>query len=150
MTLPVGYSILIYRGHFHCEVGLTYKDAILSAGYGGGFRSDELVFPPLRTASLSYPTLNIDAMIEVTTGVFKNRLQYIWDFFRASKDAGNKPFLMKSPNPADNKFYLWVFSDPDLSIELVDIFMGTSGLKLEQVYVKGVEPDNSDGSFDET
>jgi hypothetical protein len=149
MTLPVGYSILIYRGHFHCEVGLTYKDAMLSASKGGGYREDELVFPPIRTASLSYPTLHKDAMIEVSTGVFKDRLQYIWDFFRASKDAGNKPFLMKSPNPADNSYFLWVFSDPDLSIDLADLFMGTSGLKLEQVYVKGVVPDNADGSFDE-
>lgn len=149
MTLPVGYSILIYRGHFHCEVGLTYKDAMLSGSRGGGYRDDELIFPPIRTASLSYPTLHKDALIEVSTGVFKNRVQYIWDFFRASKDAGNKPFLMKSPNPADNKYFLWVFSDPDLSIELIDLFMGSSGLKLEQVYVKGVVPDNDDGSFDE-
>jgi hypothetical protein len=147
--LPEGVPILIYRGHFHCQVGLTYKDAMLSASKGGGYREDELVFPPLRTASLSYPTLSIDAMIEVSTGVFKNRLQYIWDFFRASKDAGNKPFLMKSPNPADNKYFLWVFSDPDLSIELIDLFMGSSGLKLDQVYVKGIVADNADGSFNE-
>ena len=149
MPLPVGYSILIYRGHFRCTVGLTYKDSLLSTNYGGGFRQDEIVFPPLRSASLSYPTLHKDAMIEVSTGVFKNRLQYIWDFFRASKDAGNKPFLMKSPNPADNNYFLWVFSDPELSIELIDLYMGSSGLKLDQVYVKGVVPDNADGSFDE-
>jgi hypothetical protein len=147
--LPVGYEKLLYRGHFHCQVGLTYKDAMLSASKGGGYREDELVFPPIRSASLSYPTLSVDAMIEVSTGVFKNRLQYIWDFFRASKDGGNKPFLMKSPNPADNKYFLWVFSDPDLTIDLIDLFMGSSGLKLDQVYVKGIVPDNADGSFNE-
>lgn len=140
---------LIYRGHFQVTVGISYKDAALSASFGGGYSTTENIFPPLRSAGLRYPTLNVDAMIEVSTGVFKNRLQYIWDFFRASKDAGNKPFLMKSPNPADNKYFLWVFSDPDLTIDLIDLFMGSSGLKLDQVYVKGVVPDNADGSFNE-
>jgi hypothetical protein len=147
MTLPVGYSILIYRGHFECEIGISYKDAKLGASLGGGYKTVENIFPPLLFGSLSYPTLHRDAMIEVSTGVFKNRLDYIWDFYRASKDNADKPFLMKSP--LDSKWYLWQFLDDDLSIRLLDLYMGSTGVKIEQVYVKGVVPDNADGSFDE-
>lgn len=129
------------------SVGIDYGAAILSAEYGGGFREDENVFPPLRTAALSYPTLHKDALIEVSTGVYKHRLQYIWDFYMTSKATGNKPFLMKTPNPAEeDKYFLWVFEDNDLTVNLVDLYMGGTGLKLRQVYVRGLTP-NADGSF---
>jgi hypothetical protein len=147
MPLPVGYSTLIYRGHFRCEAGISYKEAVLSASYGGGFRESENVFPPLLYASLSYPTLHRDAMVEVEPYTFINRLDYIWNFYTASKDAGDKPFLMKSPR--NGAWYLWRFSDDNLTIDLADLYMGSTGLKIEQVYVKGVVPDNADGSFDE-
>lgn len=147
MPLPVGYSQLIYRGHFECEIGVSYKAAKLGASYGGGYKTVETIFPPLLYGSLSYPTLHRDAMIEVSVGVFKNRLDYIWDFYRSSKDNADKPFLMKSP--LDGKWYLWDFPDDDLSIRLVDLYMGSTGLKIEQRYVAGVTPDNEDGSFDE-
>lgn len=147
MTLPVGYSILIYRGHFKVTIGLSYKDSLLSASYGGGYREVENIFPPLRSANLSYPTLHRDAMIEVAEDTFVDRLTYIYGFYKDSKDTGNKPFLMKSP--LDGKWFLWVFADDELSIELFDLYMGGTGIKLEQVYVRGVVPDNADGSFDE-
>lgn len=147
MPLPTGYSRLIYRGHFECEIGISYKAAKLGASFGRGYKTVENIFPPLLYGSLSYPTLHRDAMIEVSTGVFKNRLNYIWDFYRASKDNADKPFLMKSP--LDGKWYLWDFPEDDLSIRLVDLYMGTTGLKIEQRYVEGVTPDNADGSFDE-
>lgn len=147
MTLPEGYSQLIYRGHFECEIGVSYKAAKLGASLGGGFKEAENIFPPLLYGSLSYPTLHRDAMIEVAEDTFVNRLDYIWAFYRASKDAADKPFLMKSP--LDGKWYLWDFPDDDLSIRLVDLYMGSSGLKIEQRYISGVVPDNADGSFDE-
>jgi hypothetical protein len=126
---------------------VSYKDAILSAAYGGGFREAENIFPPLLQGSLSYPTLHRDAMIEVEEDVFVDRLTYIWDFYAASKDAGDKPFLMKSPR--NGAWYLWRFTDDALTIELADLYMGSTGLKIEQVYVKGVTPDQPDGSFNE-
>lgn len=146
MPLP-DVPILLYRGHFRVTVGFDHSGSLLSAEYGGGLRSDEVVFPKLRTASLSYPTLHRDAMIEVAEDTLVNRLDYIVNFYNTSKENGNEPFLMKSP--LDGKWYLWFFPDNDLSVELIDLYMGSTGLKVKQVYVRGVVPDNADGSFDE-
>jgi hypothetical protein len=147
MTLPTGYDILLYRGHFECEVGISYKAAKLGASFGGGYKTVENVFPPLLYGSLHYPTLHRDAMIEVEEDVFVNRLDYIWNFYTSSKDNGDKPFLMKSPR--NGLWYLWDFPDDDLTIRLLDLYMGSTGLKIEQRYVEGVVPDGADGSFDE-
>lgn len=138
---------LIYRGHFRCEVGISYKEAKLTASYGGGYREAENIFPPLLFGSLSYPTLHRDAMIETEPDVFVDRLTYIWDFYATSKSNADQPFLMKSPR--NGAWYLWIFPDDDLTIELADLYMGSTGLKIQQVYVKGIVPDNSDGSFDD-
>src|ERR1051326_8725915 len=142
MPLPI-VPTLIYRGHFHVTEELDYSEAILSAGKGGGYRVDEIIFPALRASALSYPTLHKDAMIEVSTGVFKSRHDYLWDFYKARKDAGNEPFLMKSPK--DGKWFLWVFADNKLSYELIDLYMASSGVKLQQVNVRGLTADNADG-----
>lgn len=147
MTLPTGYSILLYRGHFECEVGISYKGAKLGASLGGGYKTVENIFSPLLYGSLSYPTLHRDAMIEVAEDTFVNRLTYIYEFYKASKDNADKPFLMKSP--LNGKYYLFDFPDDDLTIRLVDLYMGSTGLKIEQRYVAGLTPDNADGSFDE-
>lgn len=146
MPLPDA-PILIYRGHFSVTEDLDYEASLLSATYGGGFRVDEIIFPALRACSLSYPTLHKDAMIEVEEDVFVSRHDYLWDFYRARKDAGNEPFLMKSPK--DAKWFLWIFSDSKLSYELLDLYMASSSVKLQQVNVKNVPADNPDGSFDE-
>lgn len=146
MPLPDA-PILAYRGHFRVTEDLDYSDAILSAGYGGGYRVDEIVFPALRTCSLSYPTLHKDAMIEVEPDVFESRHAYLWNFYKARKDAGNEPFLMKSPR--DSKWFLWVFTDNSLSYELLDLYMASSSVKLQQVNVRGIPADNADGSFNE-
>lgn len=146
MSLP-DYPILIYRGHFHVTMGFDHSGSLLSAEYGGGLRSDEVIFPKLRTGSLNYPTLHRDAMIEVEEDTFVNRLDYIVGFYNTSKENGNEPFLMKSP--LDGKWYLWFFPDNNLDVELIDLYMGSSGLKIRQIYVQGVVPDNADGSFDE-
>lgn len=128
-------------------MGIDYSGALLSAGFGGGFQETEVIFPPLRTAELSYPTLHRDAMVEVGEDVFQNRLEYIYGFYTNSKANGNEPFVMKSP--LDGKFYVWQFVDDDLDIRLLDLFMGSSGLKIKQVYVRGLTPDFPDGSFSE-
>lgn len=146
MPLPDA-PILAYRGHFRVTEDLDYSDAILSAGYGGGYRVDEIVFPALRACSLSYPTLHKDAMIEVEPDVFESRHDYLWNFYKARKDAGNEPFLMKSPR--DGKWFLWVFTDNNLSYELLDLYMASSSVKLQQVNVRGIPADNADGSFNE-
>jgi hypothetical protein len=148
MPLPTDdFDTLIYRGHFHVTEELDYSGSILGAEFGWGYRADETIFPPLRACTLSYPTLHRDALIEVTTGVFVNRLNYIWDFYETSKTAANMPFLMKSPK--DSKWFLWRFADDKLSFELLDLFMASSGVKLVQANVRGVTADNDDGSFEE-
>lgn len=147
MTLPIGYETLIYRGHFRVVEELDYEGAMLSAGQGGGYRIDEIIFPALRACTLSYPTLHKDIMIEVEEDVFESRHDYLWNFYKARKDAGNEPFLMKSPK--DGAWFLWVFADNKLSYELIDLYMASSGVKLQQVNVRGVVADNADGSFDE-
>lgn len=150
MTLPTGYSTLIYRGHFKVTEELDYSGSILGAGFGWGYRTDETIFPPLRACTLSYPTLSRDAMVLVSTepDVYVDRLNYLWDFYVASKTAGNAPFLMKSVKDK-TKWFFWRFADNKLTYELLDLFMASSGVKLEQANVKGVTPDNADGSFDE-
>jgi hypothetical protein len=114
---------------------------------GWGYQDADTIFPPLRGCSLSYPTLHRDAMIEVEEDVFTNRLDFLWDFYEARKTAANEPFLMKSPK--DGKWFLWRFADDKLTYELLDLYMAASGVKLEQANVRGVTPDNADGSFDE-
>jgi len=148
MTLPTEtFQTLIYRGHFHVTEELDYSGSILSAGMGWGYQDADTIFPPLRNCSLSYPTLHRDAMIEVSEDVFKDRLSYLWDFYEARKTAANEPFLMKSPK--DGKWFLWRFADEKLSYELLDLYMASSGVKLEQANVRGLSPDNADGSFNE-
>lgn len=146
MSLP-DFPILIYRGHFECEVGFDHSGAFLSAEFGGGASVGEVIFPKLRTAALSYPTLHRDAMIEVAEDTFVNRLDYIVEFYNARMEEGNGPFLMKFPY--DSKWYLFKFEDKSLSVRLIDLYMGSSGLKLKQCYEPGITPDNADGSFDE-
>lgn len=147
MPLPEGFPVLLYRGHFECEIGVSYKAAKLGASFGGGYKSVENIFPPLLYGSLSYPTLHRDAMIEVAEDTFVNRLDYLVGFYKESKDNADKPFLMKSP--LNGAWYLWYFPEDDLTIRLIDLYMGGTGLKIEQVYVQGVVPDNPDGSFNE-
>lgn len=147
MPLPVGFETLLYRGHFECDVGFDHSDSLLTAPLGGGMEDAEVLFPKLRTAALSYPTLHRDAMIETEPDVFVDRLTYITSFYNARMEAGNEAFLMKFP--LDSKWYLWRFTDTSLNVRLIDLFMGGSGLQLKECRVRGVVPDNADGSFDE-
>ena len=139
--------ILKYRGHFECEAGFDHTDSLLSATFGGGLEESEVLFPKMRTASLSFPTLHRDAMIEVEEDVFVDRLTYITGFYNARMEAGNEPFLMKSP--LDSQWYLWRFTETYLTVRLIDLFMGGTGLRLKECRVRGLVPDNADGSFDE-
>lgn len=147
MPLPTGFETLIYRGHFECEGGFEHGDSLLSATFGGGLEDYEVVFPKMRTASLSYPTLHRDAMIEVEPDTFVDRLTYLTNFYNARMEAGNEPFLMKFP--LDSQWYLWRFTETYLTVKLIDLFMGSTGLKLKECRVRGTVPDNADGSFDD-
>ena len=145
MPLP-DLPVLIYRGHFEVEIGFDHSESKLSAKMGGGYSKKEVIFPMLRTAALSYPTLHRDAMIEVEEDVFKNRLEYIVDFYNEAQESDGY-FLMKFPY--DGKWYVWEFEEDRLDVRLIDLWMGAGGLKVRQAYIAGITPDNGDGSFDD-
>jgi len=130
------YERLVYRGNFRCEIGVDYSGSFLSIDYGGGLDETEKVFPALLTAKLSYPELDRDVLIQPHAGEPIDRLAYIWGFYRRSMDNARRPFEMRSP--LDKKLYLWRFADDSLSIELVNLFMGSTGLSLRQAYVRHV------------
>jgi hypothetical protein len=128
------YERLVFRGHFRCEVGIDYSGSFLGIDYGGGLEESEKVFPGLLTAKLSYPWLDRDVMVQPWSGEPVSRLEYIWGFYRRHMDNARRPFVMRSP--LDKKLYLWKFADDSLSIELVDLYLGTTGLSLRQAYVR--------------
>lgn len=128
------YERLLFRGHFHCEVGVDYSGSFLGVEYGGGLDETEKVFPGLLTAKLSYPELDRDVMIQLPSGELISRLDYIWGFYRRSMDNARRPFIMRFP--LDKRLYLWKFTDDSLSIELVNLYLGTSGLSLRQAAVR--------------
>jgi hypothetical protein len=134
------------RGNFAVTIVASYDHAILSASYGGGYREDEIIFPRLLRASLNYSALTpvTWTLEDLST---PTRLQYLWDFFCTRKENGNEPFLMQDPR--EQKWFLWCFEDSELEYEMLHFHLATAGLKVKQVYVRGVTPDNADGSFDE-
>jgi hypothetical protein len=144
--MPPPYSQLLYRGNYSLSIGKDFSGSILSAELGGGYRRDERIFPGLMTGKLNYSALSKRVKVRLPNGEMVDRLPYIWFFYCNSKDNGNEPFLMKSP--LDNKTYLWIFPDDGIEIEMVDRFLGTTGLTVKQVNVQGVLT-NSDGSINE-
>lgn len=128
------YERLVYRGNFRCEVGIDYSGSFLEIDYGGGLGESEKVFPGLLTAKLSYPELDRDVMIVTPAGEAVSRLFYVWDFYRRQMDNGRRPFEMRSP--LDKKLYLWQFADLSLSIDLINLYLGSTGVTLKQTYVR--------------
>lgn len=140
------FNQLVYRGNFECSVGADYSGSFLRADYGGGYSETEVIFPRLLTARLSYSALTRGAKVRLPSGESLDRLTYVWSFYCRQMDNGREPFLMRSP--LDGKMYLWEFAEESLEITLVDLKLGTTGLALKQVYVRGVAT-NADGSIDE-
>ena len=140
------YPELVYRGTFQCEVGADYSGSLLTADQGGGLLASEIVFPGLLLVSLNYSTLHRRVKVRLPTGESVSRLDYIWWFFRNSKDGANAPFLMRSP--LDERLFLWRFPDDRLTLSLVDFYLATTGLQLQQAIVTGVTL-NDDGSIPE-
>lgn len=140
------YPTLIYRGNFQVVAALDYSNSLLRADFGGGLSETEVIFPPLRDWKLSYPELSRDAMIYLPSGESVSRLDYVWAMYRASKDSGNHPLILRCPR--DKKLYLVEFADDRLEYSLADLYLATCGLTLKQVYARGVTF-NADGSLPE-
>jgi hypothetical protein len=140
------YPYLNYRGNFSLTAGIDYAGTMLSAEYGGGFREDEVIFPPLRYWKLTYSALNRRVKVQLPSGEAVNRIDYVWGMYCASKENGNRPFILRCPR--DSKLYLAIFTDDTLEMELVDLWLATAGVAIKQAAVRGVAT-NADGSLDE-
>lgn len=140
------FPMLIYRGNYELTASVDFSGTMLSAEYGGGFREDEVIFPPMRGWSLSYKALSKRVSVQLANGERASRLNYVWNFYMASKAGGNLPFVVRCPR--DEKLYLAYFPDDALQVNLVDQFLGTCGLTVRQLYVRGVSV-NADGSVNE-
>lgn len=141
------YAQLIYRGNYSLTASIDFAGTMLSAEYGGGYREDEVIFPPLRGWRLNYSALSKLVSVQLRDGERASRLNYIWNFYTASKAAGNLPFVVRCPR--DEKLYLAYFPDDNLEMTLVDQFLATCGLSVRQLYVRGVTV-NADGSVEES
>lgn len=141
--MSLEFPELIYRGNFSLTVGASYEGAILSAELGGGYRRDEVIFPKLLFGRLAYKALEKRVWVEPPDAEPTNRFDYIWNFYCDSKDNANRPFRMRSPR--DDKMYLWFFPENNIEIEMMHHYLGTTGLKVQQVYMQGVNtlPDGS-------
>jgi hypothetical protein len=144
-----GHPRLVYRGHYEVTCEGDWGQTFLQADYPGGYFETSVIGHPsgLRTWSLRYPALKKELMVQPDDGGEPvPRDQYIWDFVEWSKGGGNLPFVMKCPR--DGKDYLCVFKENKLSMRLVDESLRTTGLVVQQVFVRGVSF-NDDGSLGE-
>lgn len=132
------YRRLVYRGNFSVECVIDFGDALLSAKYPNGYREDVIIglATGLRAWKLSYPALMTTAFISPPDAEPTSRADYVWNFYVDSKSAGNAPFILTCPR--DGKDYLCYFPEDKLSYTLVDLFLRTSGLTIEQINVRGV------------
>lgn len=144
----VAFKRLIYRGNFALTRRVDYGGSLLGTKYAGGYREDVIVGSPngLRSWTLNYTALNSRVMVQPKGAEPKDRLSYVWDFIRESKGGGNLPFILTDPE--DGKDYLAVFTDDLFEVEKLDLFLSTTGLNVEQVYVRGVNT-LDDGSLGE-
>jgi hypothetical protein len=142
----VEFQRLLYRGNFALKRKLDFSESLLSTRYAGGFREDVIVGSPngLRSWSLTYSALINRVNLNLPGNIIKDRLSYIWDFFSASKSGGNIPFIITDPE--DNKDYLAIFSALFIEVDKVDFYLSTTGLQIEQLFVRGVNT-LADGSL---
>jgi hypothetical protein len=139
------FERLQYRGNYQVTCEVDFSESLLSARYAGGFREDVVIGSPngLRAWRLSYPALHKHAPAQtesgdhvVESGEIVSREQYIWRIYCRSKAGGNIPVVLRCP--MDGKDYLCIFPEDRLSFTLLDHYMRTTGVQLEQTYVKGV------------
>lgn len=132
------FKRLIYKGNFAFTRAINFGAALLSAAYPGGYREDVIVGDTrgLRSWKLTYSALHRHVMVGIENGQEISRPDYIGNFFAWSKAGGNLPFIITDPH--DGKDYLVIFKDDELSYEMANHFLSTTGLQLEQVYVRGV------------
>jgi hypothetical protein len=143
----LSFKRLIFRGHYEIVCDVDFSESLLSARYAGGYREDVVIglTSGLRSWKLKYSPFNKRILIDVPDVGPMARDDYIWNDFCESKAGGNIPRIITCPR--DGKDYLFIYKDDRLSFTLVDQFLRTTGLQIEQCYVRGTNtlPDGSLG-----
>jgi hypothetical protein len=90
----------------------------------------------------------MDRPIQTNVGTVESRADYLWNFFIRHKtgyaDWVNRPFIINT----DGKDYLAIFADHVMTRTLFRTKLYSSGLKIEQTRVRGVNT-LEDGSLGE-
>jgi hypothetical protein len=100
---------------------------ILHAGFGDGYDTAKVMGAELRKWSIKIEVLPAFGS-KLVDG--QTRADYLWDFYVASKIAGNKPFWIQDPK--DDRFYLASFAGESLGYDILRSKAYSTGLELEQ------------------
>lgn len=125
----MSYARLRTTGFLFTQTGVAV--ALLTADYGDGFGEGALIGGPagLRSWDLKIDGLP-DSADQVPLVEGKTRANYLWDFFLASKAAGNRPFWVYDHRT--DQFYLASFVADDLSYAILCAQVYSTGLQLKQ------------------
>jgi lysophospholipase L1-like esterase len=154
-------------GFFFTEIAGEWN--VLGADYGDGFKVGATVGHPAGTRAWSmkvdvlpgeavhggFIPDDVDESLTLTEAGQSTRAEYLWRFFRASKENGNRPFWIEveDPEDGDRKLFLASFVDNRLSYEMLRAKIYSTGLALEQRRLRDVAspvlafPDISDLIF---
>jgi len=121
----MSYSELKTDGFLFQRTSTAFN--ILRPGFGDGYDDALVIGDELRKWSIKITALP-DLAIKPVSG--KTRAAYLWDFFLASKNAGDQPFWILDPK--DGLFYLASFSAEALSFEILRAKVYATGLELSQ------------------
>ena len=108
--------------------------AMLKADYGGGMQDTVVLDDGLRTWSMKIDVLPDQQRYGLIRDTQLTRAAYLWNFFNASKRAGDMPFWLNCADPGeDARNWLVSFADDKLSFQqLCDKVFGGVGLTLRQ------------------
>jgi hypothetical protein len=125
----MSYEALNSSGFLFTQTAVAV--ALSTADFGDGYDAGALIGSPegLRSWNVKIDVLpdSSDQAPEIDS---KTRANYLWDFFLASKAAGDEPFWIEDIK--DGKFYLASFVDHTLSYEVLCGKVYSTGLALRQ------------------
>jgi hypothetical protein len=133
----MGYAILDTTGFLFTDTSL--RVALLKADFGDGFGAGALIGSPNGTRTWAIQIAALPDSLEYARPVQGDtRANYLWEFFLASKIAGNAPFWLQDLK--DGKFYLAEFVEDELSYSVLCAELYSTGLQLRQRRVPGMAP----------
>lgn len=123
------------------QTGIDTAGAVLEADFGDGYGKGAVIGQPLRDWAMRVDVLP-DSDKQVPKVDDQTRSEYLWNFYLASRMAGNYPFWLEDDK--DGLFYLASFVDKRLSYEILCSKIYSTGLQLSQRREKDF-PDPLDG-----